>query len=559
MSAGTKPYDCMYLLPAGEYRKLLGTASSHGVEGVGGDANDSTVNNIEVTHGGTMVIGCAEAEEVVGREDGRKRRGSSAAWGEAPTRSGKVSKSAREDGVGSGPRHVRLSATRLARLGLGEEGGEEEEDGHAAAAARVGRVRVGSRQRSGGRIPATPGLAAASKELDEAGANATSVALRRKGAFVSQPASALRKAAIANRASKRKGLGEKEEMEHLIRERLATLQGKRGKVSLGHADRERKIVHELRDINRQKMHEEAASKENPALRNHQQEQQQQQQRPAAPPTSTPQPVVPVDPSEEERRRRRHSQLEETVRWRKDKSRQARARTVARVRPLPPSSSDREMDDAEYNLLYNQSAAPTLPPEASPLPTDESDLRNAEHAVNAVTPKSAPITRPELRRALALARRGVVGSSTALSGIKRPAGAVSATRAGQKKGRFTATPLVATKRLAAEDGGGEGKRGRFTATPLLARKRLATDRHSATEEEEGHDKQQAAKKGRYHAPSRYRRPIMPPLERMSGVKRKYGYDDDDDDDDGEGAPSPAKMRWAEEEEEEVDDGDYSFSD
>lgn len=53
-------YKCLYLLPESEYLKATSTAGGVGgtgvAEGIGGSVSDSHVNNIEVSHGGTIVI-----------------------------------------------------------------------------------------------------------------------------------------------------------------------------------------------------------------------------------------------------------------------------------------------------------------------------------------------------------------------------------------------------------------------------------------------------------------------------------------------------------------------
>lgn len=47
-------YKCLYLVPESEYRRV--SSSGGVVEGIGGAVSDSNVNNIEVSHGGSIVI-----------------------------------------------------------------------------------------------------------------------------------------------------------------------------------------------------------------------------------------------------------------------------------------------------------------------------------------------------------------------------------------------------------------------------------------------------------------------------------------------------------------------
>jgi hypothetical protein len=51
-------YDCMYLVPKEQYQNLAarGQAAVSSIDGVGGDVQDSQVNNIEVANGGTVLI-----------------------------------------------------------------------------------------------------------------------------------------------------------------------------------------------------------------------------------------------------------------------------------------------------------------------------------------------------------------------------------------------------------------------------------------------------------------------------------------------------------------------
>jgi hypothetical protein len=55
-------YDCMYLVPKEQYDGGGRVQARGAVDGVGGDVNESQINNFEVSHGGTVVI----------REDGGK-------------------------------------------------------------------------------------------------------------------------------------------------------------------------------------------------------------------------------------------------------------------------------------------------------------------------------------------------------------------------------------------------------------------------------------------------------------------------------------------------------
>ena len=57
--SSTRKFDCMYLIPKDEYEAQTAAKSGDGGDVVG-DISESQVNNIEVSHGGTVVVGSGE-------------------------------------------------------------------------------------------------------------------------------------------------------------------------------------------------------------------------------------------------------------------------------------------------------------------------------------------------------------------------------------------------------------------------------------------------------------------------------------------------------------------
>lgn len=94
-------YDCMYLLSKDQYQSMHDRAACGGnkIDGVGGDVRESQVNNIEVTHGGTVLIHDRDKVEAAGsnthehftsgdgrgRDRDRKPRAESAVGDRTPT------------------------------------------------------------------------------------------------------------------------------------------------------------------------------------------------------------------------------------------------------------------------------------------------------------------------------------------------------------------------------------------------------------------------------------------------------------------------------------------
>lgn len=236
-------YDCMYLISKQRYEALQ-SASPSAVDGVGGDAHDSTVNNIEVSGGGTVVIGGGDVEKAT-----KRKRGASGA-----------------------------SKAEIAR--------EEEADGPVAMGEPESAPTAPSAPSPSPSPSAPPRvvggnkLAAPNPSLERAGARPT--------AFVAGPReSDLRRRALAN--------AQKEAVRDLVSARLRTLQG-------GHyagesdAARERRIVHELREQHRRDLREQAARQYQPptAPPPAEEEERREVRRGAPPPKTNPaRPIAPV--------------------------------------------------------------------------------------------------------------------------------------------------------------------------------------------------------------------------------------------------------------------------
>ena len=183
-------YDCMYLVTKERYEASLrpGSSGSHNVDGVGGDVQGSSITNIEVSGGGTVVV--KDGEEV-------HRSGSGPAPPSAP-----------------GPPRPPMSQPRPP----------------AAAKKRRGQSALARKAREQQQGPPPPPPPASGRPLPATGARFRQRDEPRGGAVA--PRSSSSRARV---------------LDELVKDRLATLQGVKFRGKMTQADVDRRIVHDLRD------------------------------------------------------------------------------------------------------------------------------------------------------------------------------------------------------------------------------------------------------------------------------------------------------------------------
>ena len=250
-------YDYMYLVPRDQYES--GRCRSGAVDGVAGNVSESSVNNIEVSNGGTVMIG-KDGSSKPPAVDNAGGGGAPPSTSRQPAPRSAPSSSA-SSGGSNGPTGGRLAGRRVAvagASGVRAAANDGDDGGHAAA----------------GPGSAAPGPAAAGLPLenptdpmDTSTPPPPPPSRRRKR----EPSDALRKRAINNSAKKAKEaakvrrLEEKSALTDLVNKRLAQLRGGGNGKALPpppavQADIDRRIIHEMRDVHSRQRKESAARK-----------------------------------------------------------------------------------------------------------------------------------------------------------------------------------------------------------------------------------------------------------------------------------------------------------
>ena len=245
-------YDCMYLIPKDQYRPELHGTSYAGVpagDGVRGDVNESQINNIDVSQGGTVVI--RDEAKPFSYVSGRK-----AEEGEALEGDGKRGKTAKKKGEDA----------KKKTEGLEGSDGEEDGDGHnfVPPMLRRGRDIPHSVSRTGRPASlAAPGAGNVARRPESTFRRDDTIARAREGAREDVERLEEERTGKQRKVQPSYASDQRAVLDTLVKNRLAQLQGKKTPaepMEVDDMDKARRIVHELRDVHKKAVKDNASKK-----------------------------------------------------------------------------------------------------------------------------------------------------------------------------------------------------------------------------------------------------------------------------------------------------------
>ena len=277
-------YDFMYLVPREQFQSMKrASETTGGIDGIGGNVQDSHVNKIEVTDGGTIVIG-GESEigeglpKVSSTEEGgsneranatgkKKSLGRRGKAGGKRRRGGKAAAAAAASVVGSVPiasiaRGAPAAAAEVADVSRRSEA-ERERGGQPWKIERFGAINKAKKVSGQSDQDVTMKEVEEEMEIDRpapASKKQRTVDPSPRRTIGGPPPTKNRPLIIEkNKTTKKAPVGgaaksDRAIMKSLVQDRLATLMGGRGKKRAADEeigrDRKRRIIHEIREVGR---------------------------------------------------------------------------------------------------------------------------------------------------------------------------------------------------------------------------------------------------------------------------------------------------------------------